>query len=208
MGEDVRLSEEQFISQPVGALEWVIPTAVAIYIAKPFIDALIKRAADDLAMPSIPESKRQSLISQRSSTSESGRRWCWLHQMDLMMTCRIRFYSRSTRKLPLNNTSSLSSQRPTPKSITTPASIKYSESLQNITPGQTEAMACHGRSHNCPRTHWPRYSSCTMKHQIHGMYAIQFRMQLINCIKDKQLASLRRSGTPYRTIGLRPTIFL
>lgn len=46
---DFEVFEDEFQPQPYGAMEWVIPTAIAVYIAKPFIDAIIKRAADDFA---------------------------------------------------------------------------------------------------------------------------------------------------------------
>lgn len=53
----VRLSVQEFEPRPHAALEWVIPTAVAVYIAKPFLDAIIKRAADDFGDSVYPRIK-------------------------------------------------------------------------------------------------------------------------------------------------------
>ena len=55
--DDVRLSEQEFEPAPFSAMEWVIPTAIAIYIAKPFIDVIIKRAADDFGDAVYPRVK-------------------------------------------------------------------------------------------------------------------------------------------------------
>ncbi len=44
-------------NEPYQALEWVIPTAVAVYFGKPFIDAIIKRAADDFGDAVYPKIK-------------------------------------------------------------------------------------------------------------------------------------------------------
>lgn len=57
-GDEVRLSEQEFESSAYNAMEWVIPTAVAVYIAKPFIDTIIKRAADDFGDAIYPRIKR------------------------------------------------------------------------------------------------------------------------------------------------------
>jgi hypothetical protein len=42
-----RVADREFQPGPFAAMEWLVPTAVAIYIAKPFFDVVIKRAADD-----------------------------------------------------------------------------------------------------------------------------------------------------------------
>lgn len=44
-------------NSPYMALEWVVPTAIAIYLGKPFIDVFLKRAADDLADAVYPKIK-------------------------------------------------------------------------------------------------------------------------------------------------------
>lgn len=51
------LQTEARENEPYQALEWVIPTAVAIYIGKPFIDTIIKRAADDFGDAVYPKIK-------------------------------------------------------------------------------------------------------------------------------------------------------
>ncbi|MDQ3565424.1 MAG: hypothetical protein M3436_15285 [Pseudomonadota bacterium] len=55
--DDVRLSEQELEPAPFNAMEWVIPTAVAVYVAKPFLDAIIKRAADDFGDAVYPRIK-------------------------------------------------------------------------------------------------------------------------------------------------------
>ncbi len=45
-------------NSPYAALEWVVPTAIAIYFGKPFIDVFLKRAADDLADAVYPAIKK------------------------------------------------------------------------------------------------------------------------------------------------------
>jgi len=57
-GDDVRLSEQELEPAAFNAMEWVIPTAVAVYIANPFIDAIIKRAADDFGDAVYPRIKK------------------------------------------------------------------------------------------------------------------------------------------------------
>ncbi len=53
----LRLSEQEFEQTPYAAMEWVIPTMVAVYIAKAFLDAIIKRAADDFGDAAYPRIK-------------------------------------------------------------------------------------------------------------------------------------------------------
>lgn len=55
--EDVYLSEQEVEPRPLDALEWIVPTAIAIYIGKPFVDAIIKRAADDFGDSVYPRIK-------------------------------------------------------------------------------------------------------------------------------------------------------
>jgi hypothetical protein len=55
--EDFDVSEQEVPPRPAMAMEWVVPTAVAIYIAKPFIDVVLKRAADDFADAVYPRFK-------------------------------------------------------------------------------------------------------------------------------------------------------
>lgn len=43
------MREDEVPSSPVAAMEWVVPTAIAIYIAKPFVDVILKCASDDFA---------------------------------------------------------------------------------------------------------------------------------------------------------------
>jgi len=47
--EGFRVTDDEVPPRPIAAIEWVVPTAIAIYIAKPFIDVILKRAADDFA---------------------------------------------------------------------------------------------------------------------------------------------------------------
>ena len=47
--ERFRISEDEVPPRSVAAMEWVLPTAIAIFIAKPFVDVILKRAADDFA---------------------------------------------------------------------------------------------------------------------------------------------------------------
>jgi hypothetical protein len=42
---------------PYAALEWLVPTAIAIYIGKPFVDAIVNRAADDFGDAVYPKVK-------------------------------------------------------------------------------------------------------------------------------------------------------
>ena len=39
------------------AIEWLAPAAIALYISKPFVDAFLKRAADDVANAAYPKIK-------------------------------------------------------------------------------------------------------------------------------------------------------
>ena len=55
--ENFRVSEKEVPPRPLNAMEWVVPTAVAIFFAKPFIDVLLKRAADDFADAVYPRFK-------------------------------------------------------------------------------------------------------------------------------------------------------
>jgi hypothetical protein len=47
--ERFRVSEDEVPATPGAAMEWIVPTAIAIYIAKPFVDIILKRASDDFA---------------------------------------------------------------------------------------------------------------------------------------------------------------
>ena len=49
--------EEQRENEPYAALEWMIPTAVALYVGKKFADALLKKATDDFADAVYPKLK-------------------------------------------------------------------------------------------------------------------------------------------------------
>lgn len=67
------LLEEPRENVPYAALEWVIPTAVAVYVGMKFIDAFFKRAADDVADSVYPRFKsalhkiaKRVLIDERS----------------------------------------------------------------------------------------------------------------------------------------------
>lgn len=42
---------------PMMALEWLLPTTVIVFLAKPFLDAFLKRAADDVADAVYPKIK-------------------------------------------------------------------------------------------------------------------------------------------------------
>lgn len=55
---DLIVHEEGFEPQPVGSLEWIVPTAIAVYLAKPFLDELVKRAAADFGDAVYPKIKR------------------------------------------------------------------------------------------------------------------------------------------------------
>ena len=46
-GAGVKLEVASRENEPFAALEWAVLTAVAIYLSKPFIDAFLKRLADD-----------------------------------------------------------------------------------------------------------------------------------------------------------------
>ena len=68
------LHEESREPTPYAALEWIVPTAIAIYIGKPFVDAFLKRAADDVANALYPKFKshvltlvRKALVRDRSN---------------------------------------------------------------------------------------------------------------------------------------------
>ncbi len=50
--------EEQRENEPFAALEWMIPTVVALYIGKKFADALLKKATDDFADSVYPKLKQ------------------------------------------------------------------------------------------------------------------------------------------------------
>lgn len=47
--DQFRVTDHEVPPRPVSAMEWLVPTAIAIYIAKPFIDVILKRAAGDFA---------------------------------------------------------------------------------------------------------------------------------------------------------------
>ena len=53
----VTYEDHEFELQPYASLEWVVPTFVAIYIAKPFFDAIMKRASEDVAESIYPRIK-------------------------------------------------------------------------------------------------------------------------------------------------------
>ena len=49
--------EEQRENEPFAALEWMIPTVVALYVGKKFANALLKKATDDFADTVYPKLK-------------------------------------------------------------------------------------------------------------------------------------------------------
>lgn len=53
----VSLLSESREDVPYAALEWVVPTAIAVYIGKPFVDGILKRAADDFGDTVYPKIK-------------------------------------------------------------------------------------------------------------------------------------------------------
>lgn len=55
--DEFDVSEDEFQPGPFDAMEWVIPTAVAVYITKPFLDVILKRAADDFGNAVYPRLK-------------------------------------------------------------------------------------------------------------------------------------------------------
>jgi len=53
----LQLREESRENVPYAAMEWVVPTAVAIYIGLKFVDAFLKRASNDVADVIYPKFK-------------------------------------------------------------------------------------------------------------------------------------------------------
>jgi hypothetical protein len=57
--DELRYHEESRPAEPFAALEWMIPTAIAVYVGKKFIDAILKRATDDFADAVYPRLKER-----------------------------------------------------------------------------------------------------------------------------------------------------
>lgn len=55
--DGLNLLEEPRENEPFMAIEWVVPAAVSVYIGLKFIDAFLKRAADDVADAVYPKFK-------------------------------------------------------------------------------------------------------------------------------------------------------
>jgi hypothetical protein len=53
----IRLESKPRAATAVASFEWLAPTAIALYLARPFVDAFLKRAADDVADPLYPKLK-------------------------------------------------------------------------------------------------------------------------------------------------------
>lgn len=62
--EEIDLRTESRPNQPMAALEWMILPAIAIYIAKPFVDKFLAKAAEDSVAVAYPRFKTaiQSLV--------------------------------------------------------------------------------------------------------------------------------------------------
>ena len=56
-GADLPVSVESREVGPTGGIEWLLPTAIIIFFGKPFVDALLKRVADDVADAIYPRIK-------------------------------------------------------------------------------------------------------------------------------------------------------
>jgi len=57
ISDDLTIAEESRENAPYAALEWFIPTAIAVYVGMKFIDAFLGRAAQDFADTTYPRVK-------------------------------------------------------------------------------------------------------------------------------------------------------